>query len=77
MTQLQMFIIALFCLIIKNNAQKMQNSCEYHCPDKKKTPWNKKGYVFQSNGCGAMGMRVNVDQRIKHCCDTHDSCYGS
>merc|ERR1712003_449366 len=21
-------------------------------------------------------MRVNVDERIKHCCDFHDSCYG-
>mmetsp|Transcript_40390 Transcript_40390/g.66343 ORF Transcript_40390/g.66343 Transcript_40390/m.66343 type:complete len:230 (+) Transcript_40390:28-717(+) len=70
---------SLFCIILWIDisfAQKLSNSCEYHCTDHRQTPWNKPDYVYQSNGCGAMGIKVNVDPRIKHCCNTHDACYG-
>eukprot|EP01084_Bolivina_argentea_P262374 443659_1 len=57
------------------HGQNVANTCEYHCPHEDESPWNKKGHLFSSNGCGSMGIRVNLDSRIEHCCDTHDACY--
>ena len=37
----------------------------------------KRGHEFISNGCGAMGIKVNTDPRIIPCCDVHDACYAS
>ena len=70
-------ILSFIILIIHIECQKVAKQCEYHCENEKQKAWNRPGYTFQSNGCGSMGIRVNVDERIQHCCDTHDSCYGS
>eukprot|EP00483_Globobulimina_turgida_P001601 UN01603 len=68
-----LFLITLIFTII--NGQNVANTCEYHCHHEDETPCNKKGHLFTSNGCGSMGIKVTLDPRVEHCCDTHDACY--
>ena len=69
--------IILFQLSYSYNPGNPANTCEYHCEDKKQTPWMKIDHVFTSNGCGSMGIQISLDKRIEPCCDTHDACYSS
>ena len=67
-------LVTIISIIVPLTAQD-PNQCEFKCPNKDQTPWHPKDFEFTTNGCGSMGLKVQLDPRIEGCCDTHDACY--
>jgi len=57
------------------SCESNNNECKFTCPNKNHKPLLNKEYIFTSNGCGAHGIKINVNNDIEECCDLHDACY--
>jgi len=53
-------------------------TCEYTCPgDNEAMPKDLHNATAFADGCGAPGLKVNVDFPFEKCCHSHDICYSS